>query len=62
MRFDVRANDPSTHGTKGDPLKCVFNHGNGLRESQMAYAPQGIVQRPDQLPGAGSPHQQGQGH
>jgi PKD repeat protein len=41
VRFDVRAHDPSTHGTQGDPLKCVFDHGNGLRESQTAYGPRG---------------------
>ena len=41
VRFDVRANDPSTHGTKGDPLTCRYDHGNGLRESQAAYEADG---------------------
>ena len=41
VRFDVTAHDPSTHQSSGDELRCVYNHGNGLREVQQAYIVKG---------------------
>lgn len=41
VRFDVNAHDPSTYRTSGDEIRCVYNHGNGLREVQQAYLVKG---------------------